>query len=79
MHEGNLKGFSSKLVFDPASKFGMVVMTNQSYEEIYYYGLIKEIFGDNVNSNIITSEGEDIFNPHDGLPLDLPIYSGSLI
>jgi len=61
MHEGNLKGFSSKLVFDPESKFGMVVMTNQSFEEIYYYGLIKEIFGDNVNSNIITSEGGGYF------------------
>lgn len=61
MHEGNLKGFSSKVVFDPKSKFGMVVMTNQSYEEIYYYGLIKEIFGDNVNSNIITSEGGGYF------------------
>ncbi|WP_339183129.1 serine hydrolase domain-containing protein [Paenibacillus sp. FSL H8-0317] len=61
MHEGNLKGFSSKVVFDPASKFGMVVMTNQSFEEIYYYGLIKEIFGDNVNSNIITSEGGGYF------------------
>ncbi|WP_179087875.1 serine hydrolase domain-containing protein [Paenibacillus sp. FSL R5-0490] len=61
MHEGNLKGFSSKLVFDPKSKFGMVVMTNQSFEEIYYYGLIKEIFGDNVNSNIITSEGGGYF------------------
>lgn len=61
MHEGNLKGFSSKLVFDPASKFGMVVMTNQSFEEIYYYGLIKEIFGDNVNSNIITSDGGGYF------------------
>lgn len=61
MHEGNLKGFSSKLVFDPQSKFGMVVMTNQSFEEIYYYGLIKEIFGDNVNSNIITSEGGGYF------------------
>ncbi|MCL6660075.1 serine hydrolase domain-containing protein [Paenibacillus amylolyticus] len=61
MHEGNLKGFSSKLVFDPASKFGMVVMTNQSFEEIYYYGLIKEIFGDNVNSNRITSDGEGYF------------------
>ncbi|WP_149846457.1 serine hydrolase domain-containing protein [Paenibacillus sp. 37] len=61
MHEGNLKGFSSKLVFDPESKFGMVVMTNQSFEEIYYYGLIKEIFGDNVNSNRVTSEGGGYF------------------
>ena len=61
MHEGNLKGFSSKLVFDPVSKFGMVVMTNQSFEEIYYYGLIKEIFGSSVYSNSITSEGSGYF------------------
>lgn len=79
MHEGNLKAFSSKLVFDPESKFGMIVMTNQSFEEIYYYGLIKEIFGDNVNSNRVTSEGEDIFNPHDGQPPDLLIYLRFLI
>ncbi|MFJ2045503.1 serine hydrolase domain-containing protein [Paenibacillus taichungensis] len=57
LHEGNLKGFSSKVVFDPESKFGMVVMTNIAFEDIYYYGLIKEIFGDNVNSNRVTSEG----------------------
>ncbi|WP_440117675.1 hypothetical protein [Paenibacillus sp. QZ-Y1] len=62
MHEGNLKAFSSKVVFDPESKFGMVVMTNQSFEEIYGYGLIKEIFGDNVNSNIVTSEGGRLFS-----------------
>ncbi|AOZ91010.1 serine hydrolase domain-containing protein [Paenibacillus crassostreae] len=61
MHEGNLKGFSSKLVFDPESKFGMVVMTNQSFEEIYYYGLIKEIFGSTMYSNSITSEGGGYF------------------
>ncbi|WP_405143647.1 serine hydrolase domain-containing protein [Paenibacillus sp. FSL H7-0942] len=63
MHEGNLKAFSSKLVFDPESKFGMVVMTNQSFEEIYYYGLTKEIFGDNVNSNRVTSEGGGYYQP----------------
>ena len=57
MHEGNLKGFSSKLVFDPESKFGMVVMTNQSFEEIYYYGLISKTFGNNIHFNSITSEG----------------------
>ncbi|MGN7411612.1 serine hydrolase domain-containing protein [Paenibacillus sp. SAF-068] len=61
MHEGNLKAFSSKVVFDPASKFGVVVMTNQSFEEVYGYGLIKEIFGDNVNSNRVTSEGGGYF------------------
>ncbi|MDQ0170584.1 hypothetical protein J2T19_002026 [Paenibacillus tundrae] len=36
-------------------------MTNQSFEEIYYYGLIKEIFGDNVNSNRVTSEEGGFF------------------
>ncbi|WP_339259750.1 serine hydrolase domain-containing protein [Paenibacillus sp. FSL R5-0713] len=61
LHEGNLKAFSSKVVFDPESKFGVVVMTNQSFEEVYGYGLIKEIFGDNVNSNRVTSEGGGYF------------------
>ncbi|SDC95914.1 CubicO group peptidase, beta-lactamase class C family [Paenibacillus sp. CF095] len=61
MHEGNLKAFSSKVVFDPESNFGVVVMTNQSFEEVYGYGLIKEIFGDNVNSNIVTAEGGGYF------------------
>jgi CubicO group peptidase (beta-lactamase class C family) len=61
MHEGNLKAFSSKVVFDPESKFGVVVMTNQSFEEVYGYGLIKEIFGNNVNSNRVTSEGGGYF------------------
>ncbi|WP_458125856.1 hypothetical protein [Paenibacillus sp. Z3-2] len=61
MHEGNLKAFSSKVVFDPESKFGLVVMTNQSFEEVYGYGLIKEIFGDNANSNRVTSEGGGYF------------------
>ncbi|WP_366346005.1 serine hydrolase domain-containing protein [Paenibacillus amylolyticus] len=61
LHEGNLKAFSSKVVFDPESKFGLVVMTNQSFEEVYGYGLIKEIFGDNANSNRVTSEGGGYF------------------
>lgn len=61
MHEGNLKGFSSKVVFDPESKFGMVIMTNQSFEEIYYYGLISKIFGNSTYVNSVTSEGEGYF------------------
>ncbi|UPK45478.1 serine hydrolase domain-containing protein [Paenibacillus pabuli] len=56
MHEGNLKGFSSKVVFDPASKFGMVIMTNIAFEEIYYYGLIRKIFGNSTYVNSVTSE-----------------------
>lgn len=56
MHEGNLKGFSSKVVFDPESKFGMVVMTNIAFEEIYYYGLISKIFGNSTYVNSVTSE-----------------------
>ncbi|MDN4600657.1 serine hydrolase [Paenibacillus sp. F6_3S_P_1C] len=57
MHEGNLKGFSSKLVFDPESKFGMVIMTNIAFEEIYYYGLISKIFGNSTYVNSVISEG----------------------
>ncbi|WP_179283021.1 serine hydrolase domain-containing protein [Paenibacillus taichungensis] len=61
MHEGNLKGFSSKVVFDPVSKFGMVVMTNIAFEEIYYYGLISKIFGNSAYVNSVTSEGGGYF------------------
>ncbi|WP_405155838.1 serine hydrolase domain-containing protein [Paenibacillus sp. FSL K6-0108] len=61
MHEGNLKGFSSKVVFDPVSKFGMVVMTNIAFEEIYYYGLISKIFGNSTYVNSVTSEGGGYF------------------
>lgn len=61
MHEGNLKGFSSKVVFDPASKFGMVVMTNIAFEEIYYYGLISKIFGNSTYVSSVTSEGGGYF------------------
>lgn len=61
MHEGNLKGFSSKVVFDPASKFGMVVMTNIAFEEIYYYGLISKIFGNSIYVSSVTSEGGGYF------------------
>ncbi|KGP78143.1 hypothetical protein P364_0129805 [Paenibacillus sp. MAEPY2] len=57
LHEGNLKGFSSKVVFDPESKFGMVVMTNIAFEKIYYYGLISKIFGNSTYVNSVTSEG----------------------
>jgi len=56
LHEGNLKGFSSKVVFDPKSKFGMVVMTNIAFEEIYYYGLISKIFGNSTYVSSVTSE-----------------------
>jgi len=61
IHEGNLKGFSSKVVFDPVSKFGMVVMTNIAFEEIYYYGLISKIFGNSTYVNSVTSEGGGYF------------------
>ncbi|WP_402873496.1 serine hydrolase domain-containing protein [Paenibacillus illinoisensis] len=61
MHEGNLKGFSSKAVFDPESKFGMVVMTNIAFDEVYYYGLISKIFGNSTYVNSVTSEGGGYF------------------
>ncbi|MGX1827300.1 serine hydrolase domain-containing protein [Paenibacillus taichungensis] len=61
LHEGNLKGFSSKVVFDPESKFGMVVMTNIAFEEIYYYGLISKIFGNSTYVSSVTSEERGYF------------------
>ncbi|MBM6383121.1 MAG: beta-lactamase family protein [Paenibacillus sp.] len=61
LHEGNLKGFSSKVVFDPESKFGMVVMTNIAFEEVYYYGLISKIFGNSTYVNSVASEGGGYF------------------
>lgn len=45
-HGGNTEGFSSNLLIDPISKTGVVVMTNQKYEEVYNYDLMPLIFGE---------------------------------
>ncbi|CAH1205839.1 D-aminopeptidase [Paenibacillus auburnensis] len=44
-HGGNTLGFSSKFTIDPASGFGMVVMTNQYNEWEYCAGLTDRVFG----------------------------------
>lgn len=44
-HGGNTAAFSSKFVIDPASGFGMIVMTNQQNEWQYCTGLVDRIFG----------------------------------
>lgn len=44
-HGGNTAAFTSKFVFDPASRFGMVVMTNQQNEWNYSTGLVDKVFG----------------------------------
>ncbi|WP_310832210.1 serine hydrolase domain-containing protein [Paenibacillus pedocola] len=44
-HGGNTLGFSSKFTIDPASGFGMVVMTNQYNEWEYCAGLTDKVFG----------------------------------
>ncbi|WP_187355294.1 serine hydrolase domain-containing protein [Paenibacillus tengchongensis] len=49
-HGGNTVGFSSRFVFDPASGFGMVVMTNQNGEEVYNTGLVEKIFGASISA-----------------------------
>ncbi len=45
-HGGNTIAFSSKLLVDPVSKTGVVVMTNQKYEEIYNFGVMELVFGE---------------------------------
>lgn len=44
-HGGNTNMYSSNLLFDPDSGVGMVIMTNQSGELIYNYGLPETVFG----------------------------------
>lgn len=44
-HGGNTIGGSANLVFDPESKMGVVVMTNQQTESLFCYGIPELIFG----------------------------------
>lgn len=44
-HAGNTAGGSSNLLFDPVSKVGVVVMTNQGGESVYNKNMIELIFG----------------------------------
>ncbi|MDH6365328.1 CubicO group peptidase (beta-lactamase class C family) [Enterococcus sp. PF1-24] len=45
-HSGNTQACTSSLFFDPTTKVGMVVMTNEIYETSYNYGLLEVIFGE---------------------------------
>lgn len=45
-HSGNTAAFSSHLLIDPVTKTGVVVMANQSNEEIYNYEMMPLIFGE---------------------------------
>jgi CubicO group peptidase (beta-lactamase class C family) len=45
-HGGNTAAFSSNFIIDPASGFGMVVVTNQQNEWEYCTGLTDKLFGE---------------------------------
>lgn len=44
-HAGNTIGCSSMLKFDPVSKLGVVVMTNEPGETMFNYGIVNLLFG----------------------------------
>lgn len=44
-HNGNTLGCTSTLMFDPESGIGIVIMTNESGETAYNYGLLSLLFG----------------------------------
>lgn len=56
-HGGNTQGFSSAFWFDPQSKTGLVVMTNEASETSYNYGLPELVYG---VPEIDIMPGEDI-------------------
>lgn len=60
-HGGNTLGFSNKLIFDPKSNFGLVVMTNQFEEEVYCFGLVQKLFGDNYSTSSVTSGNDGYY------------------
>nr|WP_154892436.1 serine hydrolase domain-containing protein [Paenibacillus xylanexedens] len=60
-HGGNTLGFSNKLVFDPESNFGLVVMTNQFKEEVYCFGLVQKLFGNNYRTSSVTSGNDGYY------------------
>ncbi|MFV0363152.1 MAG: serine hydrolase domain-containing protein [Suipraeoptans sp.] len=59
-HSGNTSGCTTSLYFDPDSKMGIVVMTNEVGETAYSYGLLSAVFGDYEMSTSITSSDRDI-------------------
>ncbi len=62
-HGGNMAAFTSKFVFDPESKFALVVMTNQLNESYYCYGLTNKIFGNNYSYKSVTPEKGGYYLP----------------
>lgn len=62
-HGGNMPGFSSKLIFDSESRLGLVVMTNQSVEQVYCEELVRKVFGNNYSSSTVTSGNEGYYLP----------------
>lgn len=62
-HAGSTAGFTSKFVFDPESKFGFAVMTNQSNEMAYNVGLVQKVFGSSFSTNSVESESGGYYLP----------------
>ncbi|MFS0873911.1 serine hydrolase domain-containing protein [Paenibacillus xylanilyticus] len=62
-HGGSTAAFSSKFVFDPKSKFGLVVMTNQYNELAYCVGLVQKLFGNSFSTSSVTSESGGYYLP----------------
>ncbi|WP_167956315.1 serine hydrolase domain-containing protein [Anaerosporobacter faecicola] len=56
-HSGNTNGCSSILMFEPNSGLGVVVMTNESSETAFNYGVLSLIFGDYSNSERVKKAG----------------------
>lgn len=48
-HAGNTQGFTSSFWFDPLSRTGLAIMTNEAGETHYNYGLLQAIYGPKAN------------------------------
>lgn len=63
-HGGNTNGGSSNLVFDPVTKTGAVVLTNQAYEMLFTSEIPSMVFGDvkdnRILKNAVINERTDI-------------------
>lgn len=56
-HSGNTQGFTATFFFDPESRIGYAVMTNEVGETAYNYGLAEVLFGKYIGE---VKEGPDI-------------------
>ena len=52
-HAGNTSGCTANLQFDPESKLGMVVLTNEPGETMFCTGLMSLLFGDIMDSELV--------------------------